>query len=51
MSLFVAPDDANGRRARAAALPVRLSAGGIDRIVLPELSARDRVALENGLLL
>jgi malate/lactate dehydrogenase len=47
MSLFVAPDDTNGRRARAAALPVRLSARGIDRIVLPQLSARERVALEN----
>ena len=47
LSLFVAPDDTNGRRARSAALPVKLSAGGIERIELPELNPRDRVALEN----
>jgi malate dehydrogenase len=49
-SCFVAPDDSSGQRARAAALPVRIGPHGID-VVLPELNARDRVALENALLL
>ena len=50
-SCFVAPDDSSGRRTRAAALPVRLDAGGLAAVVLPELNARDRVALENAMLL
>jgi len=50
-SCFVAPDDSSGRRARVAALPVRLGARGIEAVVLPELNARDRVALENAMLL
>jgi malate/lactate dehydrogenase len=48
---FVAPNDAGGRRARAAALPVRVGRGGIEQIVLPELNAHDRVALDNAMLL
>jgi malate dehydrogenase len=51
VSCFIAPDDAEGRRTRTAALPARLSFGGIERIVLPTLSAVDRVALDNAMLL
>jgi malate dehydrogenase len=48
---FVAPDDAAGRRMRAAALPVRLGPGGIASVVLPSLNVHDRVALDNAMLL
>src|SRR5438552_3790226 len=48
---FVAPDDTMGIRAGAAALPVRLGPAGIVEVVLPSLSARDRVALDNAMLL
>lgn len=48
---FVAPDDSMGRRTRAAALPVRLGGAGIEAVVLPPLSAGDRVALDNAMLL
>ena len=48
---FVAPDDAAGRRTRAAALPVRLGPGGIASVVLPSLNVHDRVALDNAMLL
>jgi malate dehydrogenase len=51
VSCFVAPGDADGRRARTAALPARLSLNGVERIVLPSLSAVDRVALDNAMLL
>jgi hypothetical protein len=51
VSCFVAPDDAQGRRTRTAALPARLSFGGVERVVLPTLSAVDRVALDNAMLL
>jgi malate/lactate dehydrogenase len=51
VSLFAAPDDSTGVRARAAALPVRLGASGIARIEVPALIERDRVALENAMLL
>jgi hypothetical protein len=47
----VAPDDSTGTKTRAAALPVELSAEGVVRVVLPELSGRERVALENAMLL
>jgi malate dehydrogenase len=43
---FVAPDDSLGRQTRTAALPVRLSGGGIDKVELPLLSVRDRTALD-----
>ena len=46
---FVAPDDSAGRRTRAAALPVRLGAAGIEAVALPALSAHDRVALDNAM--
>jgi malate/lactate dehydrogenase len=48
---FVAPDDTSGRRTRAAALPVRLGARGIEQVVVPALNAHDRVALDNAMLL
>jgi malate dehydrogenase len=51
VSCFVAPDDAGGVRTRTAALPARLGLSGIERIVLPTLSAVDRVALDNAMLL
>jgi malate dehydrogenase len=46
VSCFVAPGG-TGHRTRTTALPVRLNWRGVDAIVLPELSAIDRVALEN----
>ena len=48
---FVAPDDSNGQRTRAAALPVRLGSAGIVRVECPRLNAHDRVALDNAMLL
>jgi malate dehydrogenase len=51
VSAFVAPDDSTGRRARAAALPVRLGVSGIERIAMPDLNPHDRVALDNAMLL
>lgn len=50
-SCFVAPDDSMGRRTRAVALPVRLGPGGIADVIIPSFSTRDRVALENAMLL
>jgi len=50
-SCFVAPDDSFGRRARVAALPVRLGPQGVEAVVLPELNPHDRVALDNAMLL
>lgn len=51
VSCFVAPDDSAGKRTRTAALPVRLHESGIEEIVLPSLSVRDRIALDNAMLL
>jgi len=51
VSVFVAPDDGQGRRTRAAALPVYLGCEGIERIDAPALTAHDRVALENSMML
>jgi malate/lactate dehydrogenase len=51
LSCFVAPNDANGRRARAAALPARLGSDGVEKVELPALDARARVALDNAMLL
>jgi len=48
---FVAPDDTAGVRARAAALPVRLGRAGVVDVAMPELSVRERVRLENAMLL
>ena len=50
-SAFVAPDDSQGRRLRAAALPARVGPAGIELVELPALSARDRIALDNAMLL
>jgi len=49
VSCFVAPDDSAGTRGRTGALPARLSFAGIERIVLPELTGVDRVALDNAM--
>ena len=51
VTCFVAPDDASGRRTRTAALPVRLNRSGLIDVVMPELNARDRVRLDNAMLL
>jgi malate dehydrogenase len=48
---FVAPDVSAGTRVRAAALPIRLGRAGIVEVVIPELSAHDRVLLDNAMLL
>ncbi len=49
-SCFVAPDDESGTRVRAAALPVRLGPNGVE-VVQPTLSVRERVLLENAMML
>ena len=46
---FVGADRSSGVRTRAAALPVRLGMSGIEEVVLPELSVRERVALDNAM--
>jgi malate dehydrogenase len=51
VTCFVAPDDAAGHRTRTAALPVRLNRSGVVEVALPELSGRDRVRLDNAMLL
>jgi malate dehydrogenase len=51
VTCFVAPDDSSGTRARAGALPVRLGRTGMIEVVLPELSVRERVRLENAMML
>lgn len=51
ISGFVAPDDSNGRRARTAALPLQLGEAGVVKVEFPSLSVRDRVALDNAMLL
>jgi malate dehydrogenase len=51
VTCFVAPDDSFGQRARASAMPVRLNRTGLIDVVLPELSGRDRVRLDNAMLL
>lgn len=48
---FVAPDDSAGTRTRTAALPVRLGPNGIVSVMLPELTDRERVLLENAMML
>jgi malate dehydrogenase len=48
---FVGPDLGSGDRTRTAALPVRLGPSGIAQVVVPSLSAVERVALENAMLL
>jgi malate dehydrogenase len=51
LAAFVAPDDGSGRRARAAALPVRLGLEGIVQVEMPVLNSHDRVALDTAMLL
>ena len=51
LACFVAPDDNSGRRLRTAALPVRLGDTGVTEVVLPEMSVRERVQLDNAMLL
>ena len=51
VTCFVAPDDSGGRRTRTAALPVRLNRSGLVEVVMAELSGRDRVRLDNAMLL
>jgi malate dehydrogenase len=48
---FVAPDDSSGARRRTVALPVRLGVSGVGEVALPPLDPRDRVALENAMML
>ena len=45
VTCFVGPDISMGERTRTVALPVRLGAAGIERVMLPEMSAKERVAL------
>ena len=51
VSCYVAPDDSAGTRTRTAALPVRIGPAGIERVMVPSLSAVDRIALDNAMLL
>jgi malate/lactate dehydrogenase len=51
VSCFVAPDDVAGRRTRTIALPTRLERSGVAGADVPPLSAHDRVALDNAMLL
>jgi malate dehydrogenase len=51
VTCFVAPDDTSGTRRRTIALPVKLGPGGIVEVRMPELSAGERVALDNAMLL
>lgn len=46
---FVALEGELGVRGRAAALPLHLGPGGIRRVVIPTLSARERVGFDNAL--
>jgi malate dehydrogenase len=51
LSCVVAPQEDDGRRTRAAALPVRLDETGVKNVELPTLDGNARVALDNALLL
>jgi malate/lactate dehydrogenase len=51
LSCFVAPDDGQGRRDRACALPVKLDARGITDVQMPPLGASAQVALDNARML
>ena len=48
---FVAPDHSAGRRARTAALPVRLNEEGVEEVVMPLLSSAEQVRLDNAMML
>jgi malate/lactate dehydrogenase len=47
LTCFVGPDTSMGERTRTVALPVRLGAAGIERVMLPELGPRERLALDD----
>jgi malate dehydrogenase len=49
LTCFVGPDTSMGERTRTVALPVRLGAAGIERVMLPELSVAERGALESAM--
>ena len=51
VSAFIAPDDSEGRKMRAAALPARADTQGVVGIGVPPLTPHDRVALETAILL
>jgi len=51
VTCFVGPDDRAGTRMRTAAFPVRLADTGVIDVVLPEMSVRERVQLDNAVLL
>jgi malate dehydrogenase len=51
VSGFLAPDDAAGRRMRAAAVPLRLGPQGVEEAEVPALTPHDRVALDTAILL
>jgi malate dehydrogenase len=51
VTCFVAPDEGAGARTRTAAVPVRLDADGLIEVVMPALTAGERVALDNAMLL
>lgn len=51
LSVFMAPDDSVGVKARTGAVPVVLGSAGIERVELPPLSGLDRVALDNATML
>jgi malate dehydrogenase len=51
VACFVAPDDSMGRKVRTSAVPVHLDAGGVVDAQLPELTAHDRIALDNAVML
>jgi len=51
VSAFVAPDDGQGVRTRAVALPVSLGQDGLISAAAPRLTGRDLVELEKGMLL
>jgi malate dehydrogenase len=46
---FVGPDTSLGSKTQTSALPVRLGAAGIERVMLPELSVAERAALESAM--
>jgi hypothetical protein len=53
-SCFVAPDESapgSSVHTRTAALPVRLGSAGIVDVIVPTLSAGERVALDNAMAL
>ena len=48
---FLAPDDAAGRRMRAAAFPLRPGLQGVEEAPMPALTPHDRIALDTAILL